>query len=364
MSTKTFRYRLPLTLLPCFLLATGLTGQDLNRDLPTGDRFKTTNSASMDNRQTSHISGPVMGLVFDKNSGLRPILGIPGAAIQGNPINSIGGLSAAVAPAGNNYALAIASSNRQPFFMRDVSDPLSAISLPGVPTGADAIITSPGGSAAALRYGETAQIIILTGIPDAPTLSWKTDTGTLPGPILSLAISDDGSSVLATAGDDAQQSVLLLTKEQQWRILASVNGQAGIAFLNNSNDALLAEGAANQVFLVRDIGSAARFIALAGKSEGVSAPVAVAASADNRRIIIANSDPGGIVSITLDGRDVQASTCNCSPTGLHRLNGNAVFRLNEPSATPLYVYDGDTPDPRIVFIPPPVQTAAVKGGSQ
>ena len=95
-----------------------------------------------------------------------------------------------------------------------------------------------------------------------------------------------------------------------------------------------------------------------------SRPVAVAASADNRRVIIANSDPGGIVSVGLEGGDVETVACRCHPTGLDRLNGNAVFRLNEPSERQLYVFDGDSPQSRIVFVPPSTATPASEGGSQ
>ena len=363
MPTTAFRIRSLLRLMPCFALAAGLAGQEmnLNRDLPSGNRLPGV-SETYRSRQTHQIGGPRMGLVFSKDAGFRPILGIPGAALQGRSLGGVYGISTAVVPAGQEYALAIAASNRQPFLLRDLGNPHSVTLLPGTSPGADEIVMSPGGSAAVLLYREAAQVVILTGIPQAPASSWNIDAGMLPGPIVSLAVSDDGSVVLAAAGDENQQSVLLLAADQSWRLLTTVDGRASFAFLNSSTDALLADSASNQVLLVKNTSGNASLLPLAGEAEGISSPVAVAATVGNQRAIIANSDPGGIVSVSLDGGDVQAVACSCSPTGLHRLSGNAIFRLNEPSSAPLYVYDGDALNPRIVFVPPPARVSSNQGG--
>lgn len=90
---------------------------------------------------------------------------------------------------------------------------------------------------------------------------------------------------------------------------------------------------------------------LAGKGEGISGPVAVAVSGDNRQIVIANSQPGSVAQVDISNGTVTAVPCECAVVGLQRLDGNAVFRLTEASEGLVRVFDGDAAEPRIVLVP-------------
>lgn len=364
MLSTVIRFRTLLSAGCCLALSSGLAGQMRRSDFPPPEGRPGAIPAEYSQRYAQRISGPVLGFVFEKQEGLKPILGIPGAATIGQAVPGVPDIGAVVASVERDYALAIAAEDRRLLLVRNISGPAPVVSATAVPAGVDDIAMSPGGSAAALYYREAGLLRVLKGLPDTVSTSWSYDARLLPGPLAALAVSDDGDAVLAATGDGDQRTIVLLAPEQQWRYLTTAGAPASIAFLGGSSDAVIADGGANQVFLIRDVTGAAAMIPLAGEAEGVSRPVAVAASADNRRVVIANSDPGGIISVGLEGGDVEAVACRCVPTGLHRLNGKSVFRLNEPSRSQLYVFDGDSPESRIVFVPPSAASRDTEGGSQ
>ena len=44
-----------------------------------------------------------------------------------------------------------------------------------VPPGASRIVLSPAGDAAALFYRDARRIVVLTGLPDSPSVAWRLD---------------------------------------------------------------------------------------------------------------------------------------------------------------------------------------------
>ncbi len=338
----------------CLALAAGLTAQTKRSDLMRQERV------NRQTRSTHRIGGPVLDYVFDREAGLRPLLGIPGATSWGESV-ALPDMSAAVASAERRYALAVSGDDRRPSLVRNLSGPVAVLPLPDTAAGVDRMAVSPGGAVAALYYREAASIQVVGGLPDNPAARWTSDAGTLPGSLEAMAVSDNARAVLASAVDGDRRSLVRLTPDGDWRYLTSLDGSASIAFLNDSADAVIADNAANRVFLVRGTGEV---LPLAGEPDGISRPVGVAASADNRSVAVANSDPGGVVLLSLRGGGVETVACRCVPTGLRRLSGNSVFRLNDPSDAQIYVFDGDSQQSRIVLVPPSAAARASEGGNQ
>jgi hypothetical protein len=302
------------------------------------------------------LRGPVLGFVTEQTTGLRPILGVPGAATLGQPIAVNTAIHNAALSPRRNYGLATAEPDGRVLLLRNVDGVLSADPLAAVGSGVSRVALSPAGSAAALYSEAARRIQVLTGLPDAPEVSWSLAIESPPGAI---AVSDDARAVLTSAAEGDRHGVYLLTPEDGRRYLLSLQGRVAATFLYGRLDAVLAGAGLNRILLVRDVTGSSEVVPLADDRQGVSAPVAVAASEDNRRIFIANADPGGVITIDVATGEATTIGCDCVPTGLEPLSGNSVFRLNEPGDGPLYVLDAGSAAPRIVFVP-----AGRGGGAQ
>jgi hypothetical protein len=310
-------------------------------------------------QDTSRISGPVLGYVFDAdNAGVRPIFGIPGAATLGPALNLGVELDRAALSQESDYLLGVAGPDRPVVLFRDLSGALSPVAIAGAAPAPDRILVSPSGSSALLFYREGSLIEVFTGLPDAPALSASIDLASLP-PFTLWAISDDGRAILASAPAGDGQSVFLINPDGSPRLLFSAGRVAAAAFLTKRSDAVIADALYNSVDWIRDVTGAAEVINLAAEKDGISSPVGVSVSRDNLRVFVANAGSGSIASLDLAGGAPLLVACDCALTSLERLHGNAVFRLTEPSGEPLWVFDGDAPEARVVFVP-----AARNGGEK
>ena len=304
---------------------------------------------AQDQPETRVLRGPVIGLVHDRLSGVRPILGIPGAATLGPAVLAQAGLeSVALAPDGD-CALAVLARGRQVLVLKNLSSAPSAAVL-DVPAGPARIAFSPSGDAAALYYSDTARAEVLTGLPGSTSLAWSFDLAGVQGALAALAVSDGGSALLvAAAGEPAP--VWLASPATGQRYLYATSASPSLTFLSRSEDVVIADASTGDVVLVHDPKGESRLTMIGGPAEGVSRPVAIAATRDNRRILVANAEPAGVVSLELAGDKPFRLACSCAPTTLERMAGGTAFRLNESGNGPIWLLDTANSVPRIVFVP-------------
>jgi hypothetical protein len=121
------------------------------------------------------------------------------------------------------------------------------------------------------------------------------------------------------------------------------------AFLPNRADAVVTEGGDGGASLVMDVGGSALRVPLifAGQDAGVFFSVL----ADRDRVFLAE-ESGAIAIVDLDTRRASRVSCECRPTGIHRMKGASVFRLNGVSSEPVMLLDAALSVPRIRVIPP------------
>lgn len=298
----------------------------------------------------SIVSSPVLGFVFDSAAhGLRPIAGIPGASLLGQPLDlGFDVADAAVSPQ-QDYILALAGDTRAVFLLRFQRGDLSVRLLDGVAPSPDRMALSPSGNTAALYYAAAGVIQLLTGLPDAPALAQPIDASSLNGQLGPLVVSDDGQALLVATAADAG-SLTLLGPDGGATQLPVPGPVTALAFRPRAHDALVASRN-NQVLLIRDLTGNTRYQLVATQDDGVAWPVAVTFLREGSRVFVANADTGDIAAFDLAGGPPDRISCRCAPTGLHRLNGPAVFRLNELSATPLLLLDGGSTALRVLFVP-------------
>ena len=284
----------------------------------------------------SQIEGPKLGYVYDRQAvAIRPILGIPGSALFGEPITSE--LRDAVVSPSQDFAIGVFGDDSAVGIFNFSGAKLRL--LKGAKPAPARIAVSPNGTAAALVSGLHVQVF--AGLPDNATASAEFDIAAQPA---ALAVSDDGGLVLtAIVESDATSLYSYSTSGAAHRILTAGKIRS-IEFLNRSHDAVFADELESKIILLRD-GADATLIA------SVNAPIAVAASSDNRKIFVASSASQTITSLFLDDGTSVSTACGCEPVTLARLQGGAAFRITERSDGPAWIFDTGGAEPRVLFIP-------------
>ncbi len=301
----------------------------------------------------AQVSGPSMGLIFDPSqSALRPILGMPGAATLGGPVNPGFAISSAVVAPRQDYALAVRANDSSVVLVRTGAEVTSA-AIAGARPAPALMVFSPAGTAAALYDSASGLAQILTGLPDLPAIQADMDVSVLAGPVAAVAVDDAGGTVLVAAGPTDAVSLYRIVRDSAPEFLASFRSVAALRI--DGRDALLADPAAGAVYRVRDVRRAAAVEVIAS---GLGAPIGVESDSAGRIFV---ADQGGTLTILDRSQGAVAKlSCGCSPAGLFRLSGTATFRLTEPSGAPIWVLDASAGEPQAVAIPP----AADEGGKQ
>jgi hypothetical protein len=294
--------------------------------------------------QQGHVAGPVAGYVFDGGSRVvRPVLGIPGASVLGDPVDlGIGVTMAAVAPRLDSLLAVGADGSFHIFSLNTGTAKESGVS--GIAASPERLVFSPTGSSAALYAGGKIQIV--TGLPASPAAGSTFDLSSLlalPGghghrPLAgSFAVSDDGAYLLVAEGAGVQ-----LFGPGGTRQIVSTRNTA-VTFLPGSHDAAVA---GSGVTLLKDVGGAATAQVLADSDPALNS-LGLAYSADGAKLYLASSQ--GVAAFDLASGTRTAIPCDCSPAGITGM-GN-LFRLNDAGQAPLWLLDANAATPRIVFVP-------------
>jgi hypothetical protein len=284
----------------------------------------------------SQIEGPKLGFAYDRQAAaVRPILGIPGSALFGEPI-ALDLKNAIVSPSQN---FAIGASGDDSAVQILVFADAKLRPLQGAHAAPDRIVLSPNGTAAALVSGSHLQIF--SGLPSDSPVTGEFDLTAAP---TALAISDDGAIVLAATAESETSALYSYALDGSSKRLLTAGQITSIAFLNLSHDAVFADAAQRNVILLRDATDASIV-------SNVDQPTAIAASLDNRTILVTSAASHSITTVSLaDGASV-STPCGCTPVTLARLQGGAVFRVTDVGDGPAWLFDSSGPEPRVFFIP-------------
>ena len=170
-----------------------------------------------------------------------------------------------------------------------------------------------------------------------------------------MAVSDDAGAALFFVSESEAGAVYSINAGGELKWVSAAEEVLAISFLTHLQDALIADGRANTVLLIRDAAGAADKSVLVAEPDGILKPVAVQMSDDQRRVFVANSGSATVSVLDLNGGPTTQIPCSRVPSGLYRLAGSSVFRLTEFSEAPLLLLDGGADEPRIFFVPPPVE---------
>ncbi len=302
----------------------------------------------------NRVQGPVLGYVFDETAHrVRPILGIAGTSATGSVLDWGVDLAQVAASPMQNYLLGLKAGTGEALVLvpGDAVNPVRTIAE--VAPGADRILISPRGAAAAFYYTAANKVQVLTGLPDAPAAAGVIDLSVFQATLGAAAVSDDGS-LLAVI----QDGLYSFGPDGSVDRLTDAAGVVAAAFLPSSSDAIVAS--AGGVTLIRDVLGSAVETVLFQPAGSDFRPVGAAASQDGQRAFVADAAGGGVLVFGLSAGTAAFTACNCTPSGLDVLDGVAVFRLTDPATGPVTLLDAGGDQPRVLAVPP----AADQGGRQ
>ena len=291
--------------------------------------------------QAGKLMAPSAGFAFDASSHtLRRIVGIPGAALVGAPLDFGFAVSAAYVAPRLDSAFVLAGDGQAHLFLLTTEVPLErALDSLGAPL---RVVFSPSGTAAALYSPGSVQVI--KGLPDAPVVAAAIRLRGTPGPRRplpdTLAVSDDGAYLLYAAAGPLE---LIGTAGNSRQILDRATPTLA-AFAPGGHDAAVIHG--GKLILYRDIAGAATERSF----DGITEPSAMAFSPGGQKLLVASATGRAVTTIQASTGERTSLACDCAPSALIPMG--SLFRLNELGADPLWLLD-TAADPALVFVPAP-----------
>lgn len=284
----------------------------------------------------SDIGGPVMGHVMEPSAqAVRPILGVPGAALFGGRVPLEIDARASVLSAHRGFLVAAAPGGGLSVVDLRGEAP-AARAIEGALAGAERLALSPGGGTAAVMAGGILQII--TGLPDEPS-----PAGTVAAANAgAFAVSDDGTVLFEAGG-----TLFAAAPDGDPRPTPFAGQASLIAFIESTRDALVAGSGDNEVALVRGVLGEPSYRRLAGAGEGIDQPVGLAFSGG--KALVASAGSGSVTAIDVETGAAATTSCGCSVAALERMRGAALFRVSDPGAGPLWLFDAA--EARFLFVP-------------
>jgi hypothetical protein len=309
--------------------------------------------------QSTTISGPSLGFTAAiGGTAIEPILGIPGASTLGNPLPLDAGIYGTVIAPSQDYALAFRAADSQVV----VIDLVSGQVTPAATVTSDLImVTSPAGNTAAVYDAGTHSIQIIRQPRQSPQVAQQFDASSIPGRAMSIAVSDDGSVVLARFNDSGTAGLWMMNSSGAVQRLP-VDQASATAFFANRNDAIVGFAATQSAAIIMNAGQTATQVPLVSTIDGIAGFSSIAASDDGGRVFLGDTTSGNIAVVDVQTGQSVVVPCGCQPTGFYHLKGNSIYGLNAPSQEPIRVLDASSAVPRIVLIPPNI--SVVMGGAQ
>jgi hypothetical protein len=301
--------------------------------------------------QAETVHGPTLGFAPNSTgSVIWPVLGISGASMLGDRLIFDTNVHGAIISARQDYALAIRNDDGRAVLINLTGDAPALNVIPGLDFAADLLAISPTGSAAAIYNNDSKRVQVIRGLPDAPELIYQFDaSASSGGQAAQMAVSDDGTIVLVKSVADTDVGFWGFDASGAWWRIA-LDRPSAAAFFANSHDAVVADDASQTVFVIGDIARTGIQVPLIFAAENF---IAVAVSADNRQVFTADSNTGNVLVVDVATQTSVTLSCNCRLTGLSRLKGSSMLRLNEPSEDVMGVLDASSGNPRIFVTPPP-----------
>jgi hypothetical protein len=287
---------------------------------------------------TARVNGPVLGYL-EKSDGVRPIIGIPGAAYFA-PVLELPseptGLELAAVASEAGYAILLTADRESARIFTLRSNQLVGL-FANLGSAVKSVLLSEGGTAAALvREGH---IDIISGLPNQPKLTRTVET---PTSTAFVAVSDDGKTLAIFDG-----STISLFDSEGQRQLAGARAVSSLRFRQGSRDLIYIDG---NVVMVASSGGV---ITIAGAADNLSAPRAAIFSPDGRALIADATSQDLLVAQPSSGI-FERVKLPCVPADLASINGSTFWFRCETGGQ-IHLVQLSPNETRVLFVPEPVE---------
>jgi len=303
------------------------------------------------------LAGPLTGFVFDaKSQTIRPIQGLPGAALLGTAVALPFSVRQAEIAPGGRFALAAAEGDDRVYLAADLDQAEARIHRLDIAM-SERIVFSANGASAVLWAPQSDRFQVISGMPERPESHAPFSISGLPGSVTAAAVTNDGSALLVIANDGENKSALYRVstaggEARPAEFLLPLERGVAVSFLNGGRDAIAADAGSAQIFHIRDLEGAREILLLAGAGDGVDRPAAIAQTVDNKRILVVNTGSRSILVVDPSGVEAMRNIpVPLAPTRCDRMVSASVFRLNDGAEGPLYLLELEDTTAASFFVP-------------
>jgi hypothetical protein len=314
---------------------------------------------SPSNAEHSGLRGPVMGYVLDAaGQAIRPVNGIPGSSLLGEPLALPFPVAAAAFSAGNADALIVSGSDdRTVYTLSDLGSEAGIASIhavEGAISGADRVFLNADSSAGALLASGARQLQLLRGLPASPIAEPPIDLSSIPGTITAVVIDRTASNILIAAADEYGGLYVAGSNAGERlppRLIANFASPSAVAMLREDQDLVVADSALNEITFISDFAGTPGTFRLADERDGISGPAGLWISADNRKLYIANKASRTLAIWSFELQAMEATfALDAAPTRLSPFRGYSTFVLNDAGDDPLLLLEAAAA-PAVYFVP-------------
>jgi hypothetical protein len=261
-----------------------------------------------------------------------------------------------------DYALGITEQDNQILLMSFDQNPVAVTVLVTLDSAIERAVFSPTGKSVVLVPKNRQSLWLISGLPHSPQILDRLGLSGFPGVIGPLAVRDDGQQVILAMQEGDGDAIYAGDSKGGMHGVARLGKITAIEYLRQGNDAVLADAAASEILRIREADLKVESLAALTSGEEAIRPMALAVSDDNQRLFIAAEGQGQLYVLSLQNGQVAHLPFSGKATGLNRLRGNSVFRLNELSGEPLLVLNGELSEPQVAFVPVPRKATVPDAG--
>lgn len=297
---------------------------------------------------------PVLGYVAAGSPpALRPILGFTGAAALGSALEIQPEPALLAVPPGQAMVLiGRGPSKGLTYAQIDAAGLGSETEIQGSVEGADRAVFSPSGASAVVSSAQAGRLQVLTGFPAEPRVAYEIDAPGFAANVRSLAVSDDGSFVLAGTSDGVTGAVRLFAKDRDPVPLLQAGNPAVLRLSEDSSRAVVVDTALNQVTIVEGFGSEVRARVFPAAADGEAAgPDDAMLSADGKRLYILFASRNEARGVDLDNGTMTHYNFGGGGVDAGRLPQSGLSVRTSADGRSVWLVDISSPEPQSRYIP-------------
>jgi hypothetical protein len=276
-----------------------------------------------------HFAGIVAGFIFDSpSSSIRPVLGVPGAAMLGSPVaHDID--AAEIAPGGDR---AVVSKGGRLYLISGLrSGSVDWTPISGISTGIskiDQVVWNSASSAAAL-YSSDAGALLLIRIPgDGSLEEFSLDVASLGSAMGPILVDRDGRYLVAmTASEPA--ALYVLDRQSTPKRIAQFDRPGPMCFAGKERDVLVTDASRRQIVSIQDVFGTAGAVPFGALPDGVTTPVGLAVSPGDTHAFVADKASKRIAVYETGTRNmIDQIPLDTEPAFLKQFSRDSLFLLN------------------------------------